>query len=90
MITSKKLSAERINEIKNFPVKYGKDSPKLTSEQIARMKPVHSEYWKVEPVKVSVSIKIDADVLSWYKSKGKGYQTRINKALRETMIQSEQ
>ena len=88
MVTSKKLSPERIKEIKNFPIVYDEDSPKLTADQIARMKPSHPEYWKVEPVKVSLSIKIDADVLAWFKSKGKGYQTRINKALRDTMIQS--
>ena len=88
MITSKKLSPERIEEIREFPVVYDVDSPKLTADQIARMKPVHFEYWKVEPVKVSLSIKIDADVLAWFKSKGKGYQTRINKALRDEMMRS--
>jgi len=88
VITSKKLSPERIKEIKNFPVTYDKDAPKLTPDQIARMKPAHPEYWKVEPVKVSLSIKIDADVLTWFKSKGKGYQTRINNALRNVMMQS--
>jgi len=88
MITSKKLSPKRIEQIKNFPIKYGKDSPKLTAEQIGRMKPKHPEYWNVEPVKVQLSIKIDADVLEWFKSGGKGYQTRINKALRDTMMQS--
>jgi uncharacterized protein (DUF4415 family) len=88
MITSKKLSPERIKEIKNFPITYDKDAPKLTADQIARMKPAHPEYWKVEPVKVSLSIKIDADILAWFKSKGKGYQTRINKALRDVMMQS--
>ena len=88
MITSKKLSPERINQIKNFPITYGEDSPKLTADQIARMKPAHPEYWRVEPVKVSFSMKIDADVLAWFKSKGKGYQTRINKALRDTMMHS--
>ena len=88
MITSKKLSNERIKEIKNFPITYDEDSPKLTADQIARMKPAHPEYWKVEPVKVSLSIKIDADVLAWFKSKGKGYQTRINKALRNVMTQN--
>ena len=88
MVTSKKLSPERIKEIISFPVTYDKDSPKLTADQIARMKPAHPEYWKVEPVKVSLSIKIDADVLAWFKSKGKGYQTRINKALRDLMLQS--
>ena len=70
----------------NFPIAYGEDSPKLTADQIARMRPVHPEYWKIELVKISLSIKIDADVLAWFKSKGKGYQTRINKALREVMI----
>ena len=88
MITSKKLSPERIKEIKNFPITYDKDAPKLTADQIARMKPAHPEYWKVEPVKVSLSIKIDADILAWFKSMGKGYQTRINKALRDVMMHS--
>ena len=72
----------------DFPITYDEDSPKLTAEQIARMKPTHTEYWKVEPVKVSLSIKIDADVLAWFKSQGKGYQTRINKALRDVMTRS--
>ena len=88
MITSKKLSPERISEIMNFPIICDKDSPKLTKDQIARMKPIRSEYWKVEPVKVPLSIKIDADVLAWFKSKGPGYQTRMNAILRETMLSS--
>jgi uncharacterized protein (DUF4415 family) len=89
MIYSNKLSPERIKEIMDFPVTYDEDSPKLTADQIARMKPVHREYWKIEPVKVPLSIKIDADVLAWFKSKGKGYQTRINKALRDAMMRGE-
>ena len=88
MITSKKLSPERINSIMNHPITYDEDSPKLTADQIARMKPAHPEYWRVEPVKVSFSMKVDADVLEWFKSKGKGYQTRINKVLRNAMIES--
>jgi len=88
MITSKKLSSKRIREIMSFPVIYGKDCPKLSSEQIARMKPANPQYWKVKPVKVPLFIKIDADILAWFKSKVKGYQTRINKALRDVMIHS--
>ena len=38
------------------------------------------------PVKKSISIRIDADVLIWLKSKGKGYQTRINTILRQAML----
>ena len=86
MITSEKLSSSRIKEIMSSPLSYDKDCPKLSAEQIARMKTVHPKYRKIKPVKVPLSIKIDADVLEWFKAKGKGYQTRINKALREAMI----
>jgi uncharacterized protein (DUF4415 family) len=89
MIISKKLTAKRLEEIKKFPIVYDEDSPRLSEGQIARMKPAHPEYWKIEPVKVPLSIKIDADLLAWFKSKGKGYQTRINAALREIMLKSE-
>jgi uncharacterized protein (DUF4415 family) len=65
---------------------WDEDSPKLTREQLARMKPMHPEYWKVEPVKVPLSLKVDADVLAWFKSGGKGYQTRMNHVLREAML----
>ena len=34
------------------------------------------------PEKVAVGIKLDNDVLGWFKSQGKGYQTRINSILR--------
>ncbi|WP_461256585.1 BrnA antitoxin family protein [Treponema sp. R80B11-R83G3] len=88
MITSKKLNSKRIAEIMNFPITYDKDSPKLTAEQIARMKPANHEYWKVKPVKVSLSIKIDADIAAWLKQGGKGYQTRLNAILRQAMVQS--
>jgi BrnA antitoxin of type II toxin-antitoxin system len=32
--------------------------------------------------KVAVGIKLDSDVLNWFKGQGKGYQTRINSVLR--------
>ncbi len=38
------------------------------------------------PVKQSTTVRVDADVLQWLKSKGKGYQTRINAILREAML----
>ena len=36
----------------------------------------------LRPEKVAVGIKLDNDVLGWFKSQGKGYQTRINSILR--------
>ncbi len=32
-------------------------------------------------------MRVDADVLAWFKKKGRGYQTRINVALRKVMLQ---
>lgn len=34
------------------------------------------------PSKASISLRVDQDVLEWFKSKGSGYQTRINTVLR--------
>lgn len=41
------------------------------------------------PVKQSVTIRLDADLLAWLKTQGEGYQTRINEYLREVMSQKE-
>ena len=40
-----------------------------------------------KPRKKPVTLRLDADVLAWFKKKGHGYQTRINRALR-TFIES--
>ncbi len=37
------------------------------------------------PVKQQLTLRIDADVIAWYKNQGKGYQTRINELLRQAM-----
>ena len=38
------------------------------------------------PVKTLKSLRLDADVLAWFQAQGPGYQTRINRILRETML----
>jgi uncharacterized protein (DUF4415 family) len=39
------------------------------------------------PKKQSVTLRLDADVLAWLKASGDGYQTRVNRYLRELMTQ---
>jgi len=34
------------------------------------------------PPKAAVSLRVDQDVLEWFKAQGSGYQTRINSVLR--------
>ncbi|MGB4345725.1 MAG: BrnA antitoxin family protein [Burkholderiaceae bacterium] len=38
------------------------------------------------PVKHQLTVRIDADVLDWLKSDGKGYQSRLNDILRKAML----
>jgi len=35
--------------------------------------------------KASITVRLDSDVLEWYRKQGKGYQTRINAVLRTYM-----
>jgi uncharacterized protein (DUF4415 family) len=37
------------------------------------------------PLKKPVTLRLDADVLAWFKKGGRGYQTRINLALRKAV-----
>jgi uncharacterized protein (DUF4415 family) len=39
------------------------------------------------PIKKAVTLRVDADVLAWFKKPGPGYQTRINRALRNVMME---
>ncbi|WP_299822874.1 BrnA antitoxin family protein [uncultured Jannaschia sp.] len=58
------------------------DSPKLTEAQAAET--AQEEFYR--PIKRQITVRIDADVLAWLKSQGKGYQSRMNAILREAML----
>jgi len=55
--------------------------------------PLSDEFWQntvrnplYKPTKTTTTVRVDADVLVWLKSKGKGYQTRLNAILRAAML----
>ncbi len=57
--------------------------------------PLTNEFWQnavsnpfYKPTKTHASVRIDADVMAWLKSQGKGYQTRMNAILRDAMIRA--
>lgn len=62
------------------------DMPELTDAQLAEMQPA-AHY---RPVKKQITARVDADVLAWLKSQGKGYQSRINAILRREMLEQRQ
>jgi uncharacterized protein (DUF4415 family) len=59
------------------------DMPELTPEMFARA--VARRGLKPIPGKRQLTIRIDSDVLEWYRRQGPGYQTRINALLRAYM-----
>lgn len=58
------------------------DIPQLN--EAALQNAVPNPFYK--PKKLSTTVRIDADVLAWLKGQGKGYQTRLNKILRDAML----
>ena len=58
------------------------DIPELTAEQWKHA--VRGRFYR--PVKRQITARVDADVLDWLKSHGKGYQSRINAILRREML----
>jgi uncharacterized protein (DUF4415 family) len=38
------------------------------------------------PTKSQLTVRVDNDILTWLKAKGRGYQTRINAILRQAML----
>lgn len=62
------------------------DMPELTEAQLAEMRPAV----QYRPVKKQITARVDADVLAWLKSQGKGYQSRMNAILRREMLEQRQ
>ena len=61
---------------------------------VSDIPPLTDDFWKkavknpfYKPVKQATTVRVDADVLAWLKSAGKGYHTRINAILRDAMMQ---
>jgi uncharacterized protein (DUF4415 family) len=76
-------------EIKAFKNTDFSDMPELTNEQLAQLKPSHYRNMaNYKPIKKTVNVRLDADVVEWLQSGGRGYQTRMNAILREAMVHS--
>ncbi|MCX6628216.1 MAG: BrnA antitoxin family protein [Candidatus Solibacter sp.] len=56
--------------------------------------PLKESFWKnavrnpfYRPVKQQLTVRLDADVVAWLRQQGRGYQTRLNRVLREAMLE---
>ncbi|MDR0447324.1 MAG: BrnA antitoxin family protein [Treponema sp.] len=74
------LSKKRLEEIKAFENNDFSDNPEWNKEDWKKARPAYTKIPKTD-----IHTKIDTDILSWLKSEGKGYQARLNAALRYAM-----
>jgi uncharacterized protein (DUF4415 family) len=58
------------------------DIPEMTDAAMASMS--RGRFYR--PVKQQITARVDADVLAWLKSQGKGYQALMNAILRREML----
>ena len=76
-----KTDFARLDKMKDEDIDYS-DAPEITLEMFAKaivrsgLKP---------RVKKQITLRVDDDVLAWFKKQGSGYQTRINMLLRAYM-----
>jgi uncharacterized protein (DUF4415 family) len=75
MSISREQRLKNLDEIKDKEIDYS-DIPELDED-----------FWAIAVIeypekKKPVTLRLDADVLEWFRSSGKGYQTKINSVLR--------
>jgi uncharacterized protein (DUF4415 family) len=63
------------------------DIPDLTTLKLRPRPLVDRSMYR--PVKVTLSCRLDADIVAWLKQEGKGYQTRLNAILRQAMLNAQ-
>ena len=69
--------------MKDKDIVVDRDAPEWTPEMFAQA--IMEKGLKVPASKTLLSLRIDADVLSWFRSQGPGYQSRMNALLRAYM-----
>ena len=61
------------------------DNPPWSEEMLGRSVHKQGRGPQVAPTKVLTTIRLDADVLAFFRATGRGYQTQINDALRKVV-----
>ncbi len=69
----------RVKATKDKDIVIDDDAPEITEEFL------RNAVITVKRPKQNLTLRVDPDVLEWFRAKGKGYQTRINAILRAYM-----
>lgn len=82
LTTEQRAELATLAQMSDGDINYS-DIPKTTWTEEWRLA-IRSPFHK--PAKHQLTTRIDADVLAWLKSKGRGYQSRMNAILRNAML----
>jgi uncharacterized protein (DUF4415 family) len=66
---------ERVENMRDEDIVIDEDAPEITEEMMANAEVIRRP-------KEIVTLRLDTEVLEWFKAQGKGYQTRINAVLK--------
>lgn len=80
--TTNQTDWKRIDALRDEDIDVS-EHPEMTAEMFA--KAIARKGLQPLPRKHQLTLRLDADVLEWFKGLGKGYQTRINELLRAYM-----
>ena len=67
----------RVKAMKDKDIVIDEDAPEPTAEQWAK-----AIVTDRRPPKKNITLRIDPEIIDWFKARGKGYQTRMNAVLR--------
>ena len=75
-----KTNWQRLRFTRDENIKLPKEHPEFDPKHVARV--VVRRGLRPVPPKTSLALRVDADVVEWFKAQGPGYQTRMNAVLR--------
>ncbi len=81
LVTDEKAYWERLRKMPDSAIRFTKDAPRTKPADWADAVAHRGlpELFR----KLQIAIRVDEDVLEWFKAQGPGYQTRMNAVLRE-------
>ena len=73
---------ERVSNMRDEDIDFS-DLPEVTPEMFANA--IVRRGWEPLPAKQQITLRIDRDVINFFREQGQGYQTKINQLLRAYM-----
>ncbi len=74
---------KRVAALRETQIVVDDDAPAWTPEMFARA--VVKRGLDTPPTKTLLSLRVDSDVVEWFRAQGRGYQSRMNALLRAYM-----